>query len=189
MNFLWSFCRFWQVINLVKKDQLSLKSCVDLFFLNFEFRCLRLLSCNARYKTCMSNPVPSVVRNTIFRKALPSVVSGYGKRLINLNKVVATFEKHIFLSQTDLTRTGIISNSYNWQTCVSAELQRGPIRHNGAKKKLQLKHKNSLFTLQTFHYNYYWWSQSLLNRFGRSYIIAARSLLQTYLLDALTEII
>jgi hypothetical protein len=32
---------------------------------------------------------------------------------------------------------------------------RGPIRHNGAKKKLQLKHKNSLFTLQTFHYNYY----------------------------------
>ena len=54
-----------------------------------------------------------VVRNTIFRKALPSVVSGYGKRSINLNKVVATFEKHIFLSQTDLTRTGIISNSYN----------------------------------------------------------------------------
>ena len=34
------------------------------------------------------------------------------------------------------------------------------------KKKLQLKHENSLFTLQTFHYNYYWWSQSLLNRFG-----------------------
>jgi hypothetical protein len=37
----------------------------------------------------------------------------YGKQSINLNKVVATFEKHIFLSQTDLTRTGIISNSYN----------------------------------------------------------------------------
>ena len=54
-----------------------------------------------------------VVRNTIFRKAPPSVVSGYGKRSINLNKVVATFEKHTFLSQTDLTRTGIISNSYN----------------------------------------------------------------------------
>jgi hypothetical protein len=45
--------------------------------------------------------------------APPSVVSGYGKRSINLNKVVATFEKHIFLSQTDLTRTGIISNNYN----------------------------------------------------------------------------
>jgi hypothetical protein len=45
------FCRFWQVINLVKKDQHSLKSCVDLFFLNFKFRCLRLLSFNARYKT------------------------------------------------------------------------------------------------------------------------------------------
>jgi hypothetical protein len=42
-----------------------------------------------------------VVRNTIFRKAPPSVVSGYGKRSINLNKVVANFEKHIFLSQTD----------------------------------------------------------------------------------------
>jgi hypothetical protein len=30
-------CRFWQVINLVKKDQNSLKSCVELFFLNFVF--------------------------------------------------------------------------------------------------------------------------------------------------------
>jgi hypothetical protein len=50
---------------------------------------------------------------TIFRKAPPSVVSGYGKRSINLNKVVANFEKHIFLSQTDLTRTGIISTCYN----------------------------------------------------------------------------
>ena len=57
--------------------------------------------------------VSIVVRNTIFRKAPPSVVSGYGKRSINLNKVVANFEKHIFLSQTHLTRTGIISNSYN----------------------------------------------------------------------------
>jgi hypothetical protein len=57
--------------------------------------------------------VSIVVRNTIFRKAPPSVVSGYDKRSINLNMVVATFEKHIFLSQTDLTRTGIISNSYN----------------------------------------------------------------------------
>jgi hypothetical protein len=54
-----------------------------------------------------------VARNTIFRKASPSVVSGYVERSINLNKVVATFEKHTFLSQTDLTRTGIISNSYN----------------------------------------------------------------------------
>ena len=54
-----------------------------------------------------------VVRNTIFRKAPSSVVSGYGERSINLNKVVSTFEKHTFLSQTDLTRAGIISNSYN----------------------------------------------------------------------------
>jgi hypothetical protein len=55
----------------------------------------------------------AVVSNTIFRKAPPSVVSGYGERSINLNKLVATFEKHTFLSQIDLTRTGIISNSYN----------------------------------------------------------------------------
>jgi hypothetical protein len=41
--------------------------------------------------------VSIVVRNTIFRKALPSVVSGYGERSINLNKVVATFEKYTFL--------------------------------------------------------------------------------------------
>ena len=59
-----------------------------------------------------TSAITTLVRNTIFRKAPPSVVSGYGKRSINLNKV-ATFEKHIFLSQTDLTRTGIISNSYN----------------------------------------------------------------------------
>jgi hypothetical protein len=72
---------------------------------------------------------------------------------------------------------------YRFPSLVSAELH---IRHNGAKKKLQLKHKNSLFTLQTFHYSYYWWSQSLLNRWPRcssaetqvchrSYIIAARN--------------
>ena len=54
-----------------------------------------------------------VVRNTIFRKAPPSAVSGYGERSINLNKVVATVEKHTFFSQTDLTRTGIITNCYN----------------------------------------------------------------------------
>jgi hypothetical protein len=47
---------------------------------------------------------------TIFRKAPPSVASGYGKRSINLNKVVANFENHTFLSQTDLPRTRIISN-------------------------------------------------------------------------------
>jgi hypothetical protein len=57
--------------------------------------------------------VSIVVRNTIFRKAPPTVVSGYGERSINLNKVVATFEKHTFLSQTDSTRTGVIRNSYN----------------------------------------------------------------------------
>jgi hypothetical protein len=39
--------------------------------------------------------VSIVVRNTLFRKAPPSVVSGYDKRSIKLNKVVATFEKQI----------------------------------------------------------------------------------------------
>ena len=74
----------------------------------------------------------------------------------------------VLLRFTDLLKT--IASSEGWRehfwgissynnvapvtTCVSAELQRGPIRHNGAKTKLQLKHKNSLFTLQTFHYNY-----------------------------------
>jgi hypothetical protein len=64
-------------------------------------------------RECLHQQLLRVVRNTIFRKAPPSVVSGNSKRSINLNKVVATFEKHIFFSQTDLTRTGIISNSYN----------------------------------------------------------------------------
>jgi hypothetical protein len=67
----------------------------------------------AKKKLQLKHKNSLLVRNTIFRKAPPSVVSGYGKRSINLNKVVTTFEKHIFLSQTDLTRTGIISNSYN----------------------------------------------------------------------------
>jgi hypothetical protein len=58
-----------------------------------------------------TSPVVSfVVRNTIFRKAPPSVVSGYGERSINLNKVVATFEKHTFLSQIDLTRKSEAGN-------------------------------------------------------------------------------
>jgi hypothetical protein len=41
----------------------------------------------------------------MFRKAPPSVVSGYGKRSINLNKVVANFEKHIFLRIVRLEMT------------------------------------------------------------------------------------
>jgi hypothetical protein len=35
-----------------------------------------------------------------------------------LNKVVATFEKHIFLSQTDLTRTGIIRSVIVIMKCL-----------------------------------------------------------------------
>jgi hypothetical protein len=43
----------------------------------------------------------------------PRIIAASGaERSINLNKAVANFEKHIFLSQTDLTRTGIISNCY-----------------------------------------------------------------------------
>ena len=38
---------------------------------------------------------------------------GWIKPWIVKFEVVANFEKHIFLSQTDLTRTGIISNCYN----------------------------------------------------------------------------
>jgi hypothetical protein len=46
-------------------------------------------------KSRTSAVVSIVIRNTIFRKAPPSVVSGYDKQSINLNKAVATFEKHI----------------------------------------------------------------------------------------------
>jgi hypothetical protein len=55
------FCRFWQVINLVKKDQHSLKISYSSILLSSssstEVRKYRLLSFNVRYKTCMSNPV------------------------------------------------------------------------------------------------------------------------------------
>jgi hypothetical protein len=47
------------------------------------------------------------------RNNLKTIVIFLTLHMYFLNKVVATFEKHIFLSQTDLTRTGIISNSYN----------------------------------------------------------------------------
>jgi hypothetical protein len=61
-------------------------------------------------------------RNIIFRKAPPSVVSRYDERSINLNKVVAIFEKHSFLSQTDLTRTGIISKwGRKWRNSKCSE--------------------------------------------------------------------
>jgi hypothetical protein len=74
-------------------------------------------------KTCYNNGQKErlcliIDKNTIFRKAPPSVVSGYGKRSINLNKVVATFEKHIFLSQTDLIRTGIIRSVIVIMKCL-----------------------------------------------------------------------
>jgi hypothetical protein len=62
---------------------------------------------------CFSKLATTSFKFIDFRKAPPSVVSGYGKRSINLNEVVANFEKHTFLSQTDLTRTGIISSNYS----------------------------------------------------------------------------
>jgi hypothetical protein len=73
---------------------------------------------------------------TIFRKAPPSVVSGYEKRSINLNKVVANFEKHIFLSQTDLTRTGIISNCKNGRVVTIG-------KHSRLNRQIWYRHPNS----------------------------------------------
>jgi hypothetical protein len=51
--------------------------------------------------------VSIVVRNTIFHSFR------LWRTIDKFEQVVVTFEKHTFLSQTDLTRTGIISNSYN----------------------------------------------------------------------------
>jgi hypothetical protein len=45
------------------------------------------------------------------KKNAPS--GGRHEHFWGLNNVVANFEKHTFLSQTDLRRTGIISNCYN----------------------------------------------------------------------------
>jgi hypothetical protein len=47
-------------------------------------------------------------------------------------------EKSVFTLNNGLGRATTRSHSSQW-----------------SKKKLQLKHKNSLFTLQAFHYNYY----------------------------------
>jgi hypothetical protein len=51
-----------------------------------------------------------VVRNTIFRKAPPSVVSGYGKRSINLNKVVVTFVCFKSLCWTSCNNVAPVTN-------------------------------------------------------------------------------
>jgi hypothetical protein len=90
-----------------------------------------------------------VVRNTIFRKAPPSVVSGYGKRPLNLNKFVATFEKHIFLSQTDLTRTVIISNSYVCQSffCMKRSLYQEMQKTIKGVRVMVLNATSSIFQL------------------------------------------
>ena len=62
---------------------------IKIFFENFEFRHFRphYLDVDTLFgdlrRECLRQ---RVVRNTIFRKALPSVVSGYGKQSINLNK-------------------------------------------------------------------------------------------------------
>ena len=63
-----------------------------------------------------------------------------------------------FKLQIDMTHT--VNSSYNnvapvTNLCLGRATTRSHIRHNGAKQNLQLKRKNSLFTLQTFHYNYY----------------------------------
>jgi histone acetyltransferase (RNA polymerase elongator complex component) len=62
-------------------------------------------------KVMYSLPIHKLNKYRIEVKLMPGLKAF--KRSINLNKLVATFEKHIFLSQSDLTRTGIISNSYN----------------------------------------------------------------------------
>jgi hypothetical protein len=66
---------------------------------------------------------------------------------------VVALPRHKFVTGDTLLQLSTPHVRYIWSCVyfVSAELQRGPIRHNGAKKKLQLKHKTSLFTLQTFH--------------------------------------
>jgi hypothetical protein len=71
-----------------------------------------------KYKQFLNN-IPKFYKNVLTSwiktggGQLSSPLTFSNERSINLNKVVATFEKHKFLSQTDLTRTGIISNSYN----------------------------------------------------------------------------
>ena len=65
-------------------------------------------------------------------------------RTQSLTNVVVTVVRIIFLScqifvLPSYTAVCSCNNVAPVTTCVSAELQRGPIRHNGTKKKLQLK--------------------------------------------------
>ena len=53
---------------------------------------------------------------------------------------------------------GLLASCNNVAPVTNLCLGRATTRSHSSqwsKKKLQLKHKNSLFTLQTFHYNYY----------------------------------
>jgi hypothetical protein len=70
---------------------------------------------------------------------------------------------HCKPSCCDFTRTisyteGCSTSCNNVAPVTNLCLGRATTRFHSSqwsKKKLQLKHKNSLFTLQTFHYNYY----------------------------------
>jgi hypothetical protein len=98
----------------------SLKIKIHVYFLSehFEFRHFRphYLDVDTIFgdlrRECLHQ---RVVRNTIFWKALPSVVSGYGKRSINLNKVVFMFQLQLFFAP--LLRMGPRCSSAETQVC------------------------------------------------------------------------
>ena len=65
--------------------------------------------------------------------------------------------KQIMNENKDLRTPAISCNNVAPVTnlCLGRATTRSHSSQWSKKKKLQLKHKNSLFTLQTFHYNYY----------------------------------
>jgi hypothetical protein len=94
--------------------------------------------------------VSIVVRNTIFRKAPPSVASGYDKRSINFNKVVATFG---FIIRTNskptmdnnLQHHNLLGNqiSSKWENfCILADILDG--HHSKQRMDINSQHHNLL---------------------------------------------
>jgi hypothetical protein len=90
--------KYWWVIKACYNNGQKERLCLIIDKCRRQKLCKRAHKISAaaplRVRMFTSAVVSIVVRNTIFRKAPPSVVFGYDKRSINLNKVVATFEKH-----------------------------------------------------------------------------------------------
>jgi hypothetical protein len=86
-----------------------------------------------------------VIISFIFRKTPPSVVSGYDKQSINLNKVVATFEQTCYNNGQKERLCLIIDKCSHQKLCKRAQKISAAAPLHGLMAKMNLKGKKNLF--------------------------------------------